>query len=154
MLAGALTGIQMLGILKVAVILAGILMLARIPTLVRAFTRVLMPHRALISEEIETWGGAEHQPRTDLEPSDVGTLTRTLMPNGTLASPEINTLGGTEHRSRIELQPLVAERRREESDIRDGAGGHIGNPRNRLRIESTGSRSGMKIRAGSSHEKS
>jgi len=134
MLAGVLTGILMLGILKVMVILAGILMLAR----------VLTRDGTLISEEIEAWGGTEHQPWTDLEPSDVGTLvskeieawggtehqpwpdlespdtralTRIPMPDRTPAPPEISTSGGTEHKSRTEPKLSVAEHRQEREAI-------------------------------------
>ena len=152
MLAGVLTGILMLGILKGALILAGILMLARIPTLIRAFIRVLMPDGTLTPEE--TWGGTERQPRTDLPLSDAETLTRISMPAGTQVSMDSSSSGRTERQPRTELKLLVAERRREGSDIKEGSGAYIGNGRNRSPIESTGSRSDIKIQAGSPHKQS
>lgn len=124
MLAGALTGIlMMLGILKVAVILAGILMLARILTLVGAFIRDPIPDGTLILEEIETSLRMERQPRRELETSENGTLTGIPMPAGTLTSPEIGTSDGTERQPGTEPRPLVAERRSGKgSYIRDGNG--------------------------------
>lgn len=134
MLAGVLTGILMLGILKVTVILAGRFILARVSTLdgtpiseeIEAWGGT--EHQpctdfnssdveTLISEEIEAWSGADHRPWTDLESLDVRALTRIPMPDTTPAPPEINTSGGTEHNPRTELKPPVAEHRQEKEAI-------------------------------------
>ena len=134
MLAGVLTGILMLGIIKVTVIIAGILVLARVLT--RDGTLMSEEIEAwggtehqpwsdlessdvgtLVSKEIEAWGGTEHRPWTDLESLDVRTLTRIPMPDRTPAPPEISTSGENEHKSRTELKPPVAEHRQEREAI-------------------------------------
>ena len=134
MLAGVLTGIMMLGILKVTVIIAGILMLARVLTPdgtliseeIEAWSGTehqpwtdleSSDVRTLVSKEIEAWGGTEHRPWSDLESSDVRTLTRIPMPDRTPAPPEISTSGGTEHKSRTELKLSVTEHRQEREAI-------------------------------------
>lgn len=88
-LAGILTRM-----LKMAGILAGILILAKISTPVRTFTRILKRDGTPALEETDPLDGREHQLRTGHEQSEAGPLTEIPMPAGNLTSHESGISGG------------------------------------------------------------